>query len=75
METIPVPNKPRNAATLSQTGTAIRDRAVDALGARYRILADRARRRQLTPRERAEVDGIESTLETLQLMEGVTNPS
>jgi serine/threonine protein kinase HipA of HipAB toxin-antitoxin module len=46
----------------------MRDLAVAALGNRYRELAERSKRRQLTGAERTELDRLEVVIDTLRSM-------
>jgi hypothetical protein len=55
---------------LSPVGAEMRDLATAALGRRYRTLTERAKRRHLTDKERAELRGLEGALGALQGMEG-----
>lgn len=48
----------------------MRDTAVAALERRYRELAERSKRRQLTDAERTEVDRLAIVIDTLQAMGG-----
>jgi hypothetical protein len=70
MTSLPQPHDTQPASSLSEAGAAMRDQALDVLGGRYRLLADRATRRLLTDAERTEFDRLEVSINTLQAMGG-----
>lgn len=68
MNTLSHPPDTQQSTPLSTVGESLRDRAVEALGNRYRQLTERAARQQLTGPERTELDRIEVSLDTLEAM-------
>lgn len=70
MDTLPDTHDTQSPGSLSEAGEAMRDLAAAALGNRYRMLSERAKRRQLTDAECSELDRLEIVLDTLQAMGG-----
>jgi alkanesulfonate monooxygenase SsuD/methylene tetrahydromethanopterin reductase-like flavin-dependent oxidoreductase (luciferase family) len=69
-DTAPVTSSEPVAAVAPSAGEHFRREGIRVVGARYRELLDRSKRRQLTPVERKDLDRAELALNTLQAMGG-----
>lgn len=62
----------KQAPSKGAAATEMRDLALGALSRRHGVLLDRSKRRMLTPKERAEIEGLEAAIGALQDMGAVT---